>query len=158
MRPKALFVIGIVLAISHGCAATQGGSSGAGYGGTGYRDAGYRSCAANFSIVRGQHFRTFEDFPGLTPSAAIGRIAASMHANGYQVTTVDRGLGTLSAMHEGTYIIAGHIDPLHALIRSAPRGGARVELGYSLAVAQSRGANAESIRHELCKLLELLSS
>ena len=158
MNPKTLFAMGAVLAVSYGCA-TQGGFAGAGYGETGYGAPAYRACTANFSTVRGgQFFSTFEDFPHLAPPDAINRIAASMHSNGYDVSAVNREQGTMSAMHKGTYVVADTIVPLHALVRGTARGGARVELAYNRTVAGSRGATAELIRHDLCKLLEPLWS
>lgn len=152
MKRTNLIVAGLMFAFGYGCAGDYGGARGAG---SGYGQVDNRPCAVNFSVGGVGQFRSFEDFPALTPAVALEKAAGIINSSGYRVLAVDQRQGVLSATHGSTYTGAGSFPTLQGQVRASPRGGARVILNLNRAGLP--GASAEQMRHELCILLAPLS-
>jgi hypothetical protein len=146
-------MLGMVIAASYGCAVEHGSGIG---GGPGYTYGGGRACTVGFSRTGGGEYAVVGDYAGLALPVVFDRVAGAIHATGYQVAGADRSLGTMSATKTGMQSGDGRIlVPLHARVGVLPRGIVRVELRYF--VAQSIGETAESIRHDLCRMLALVA-
>jgi hypothetical protein len=112
-----------------------------------------RPCVRNFSsdgsFWSGKGFRTFEDLPKLSKADAMARLATALTSNGYQIRSVDRDLGIISAAQPVVFG-RGSTVAFNGAVTVAS-SGARVQLAFQL--YSMAATSADAVQREFCKIL-----
>lgn len=117
-------------------------------------DPSTQTCAANFtatgSFIKGKQFRTFEEFPNTTPSAAYSRLVSAIASKGYQIVDANRDTGTISA-NQTVSFGEGKTVPLNVIIGEISKKGSRVEA--VMTVSAGLLAPKGQLQKELCEIV-----
>ena len=149
MNKKTLIATSIALLVSQGCATER----------TAIRSGDNRPCVTNYSTVgelwTGKQFKTFEDFPKVSTAIAFEKVAAAVASHGYQIRSINKDLGIISASQDVSFSSGGKTIPLNAVVKSSTGGGARVELLFSFSAGLATSADA--VQDALCEILAPVS-
>lgn len=114
-----------------------------------------RPCMTNFessgSFLSGRQFRTFEDFPQQSQSAAFDSLVPAVSAGGYQILNSSKDAGIISAAQAVSFSRGAQTTPMNVAIRKTAQSGVRVEVVFSLAGGMA--ASTETIQKEFCRIL-----
>lgn len=146
MGRQSLVVMGIAITVIQGCAMERTVST---------VETDTRPCVANYQTEgefwTGKQFKTFQDFPRVSPAIAYKSVGAAIASGGYQITSSNEALGIISATQAVSYSSGGKTVPLNAVVTNSPGGGARVELRFSL--SGGLAASADVVQDQFCKIL-----
>jgi len=143
---RGLTAVGLGLCLSVSAVATGKGGDAATEG---------KPCVAHFteegSFFKGKTYRTWQEFPGADKAAVFQNVAQAVATNNWGAVTANRDLGIITAGQAVT-MGEGSVAPLNVVVKQKGSGPVRVEANFGTGSMQR--AATETVRTELCKLLE----
>jgi hypothetical protein len=114
-----------------------------------------RACMANFtedgSFFRGKTYKTWQDYTGLQYDSAFRRVAQAVAENNWGNVNTNKDVGIITAGQAVT-MGQGSVAPLNVIVKEKSGGLIHVEANFSTAGGQK--AATDTVRTELCKLVE----
>ncbi|GGF61369.1 hypothetical protein GCM10007301_21420 [Azorhizobium oxalatiphilum] len=111
------------------------------------------SCEANFSVggvpgLSAMSFRTWQEFPKVTPEAALKRLAQAVAAEGFDGIRTNKELNAIDAVQETTG--SGRAQTLRVTARKT-KTGTRVDAIFNIQAGQLTSEGV--VREGLCKII-----
>ncbi len=114
-----------------------------------------RACVINFaedgSFFKGKTYKTWQDYKGLQYDGVFRRVAQAVAENNWGTVNANKDLGIITAGQAVT-MGQGSVAPLNVIIKEKSGGLIHVEANFSTAGGQKAATN--TVRTELCKLVE----
>lgn len=121
--------------------------------------ASSKACIANFvsdgSFFTGYRWKTWQEHSGVPYDAALRKVAQAVAAAGWGAPTSNRDTGVITA-GQAVSFGKGSVAPLNVIIQERQGGKLRVEANFSTGAGQVSAT--DSVRAELCKLVEAPST
>lgn len=151
-RMRSFYCLAVLcLGVMQGCASLQMPSLGLGAA----APEDLRACARHFSsegnFLAGRQFKSFEEYPRTTQSAAFDDLLPVVSEGGYLLGAVDRDTGVISA-NKGGASPEGRGSVLNVNVRKSSPSGVRIDLVYN--APGGILPLAEDVQKEFCRLLE----
>jgi len=114
-----------------------------------------RECIRNFitegSFVSGRTFKTHQLVPNVSKSVAMERAARYLATDGWQINTIDKELGVISAAQPVAWAKGGKTAPLNVSIESV-EGGINVSLSFS--ATSGALVRGELLKNTFCSIIK----
>ncbi|HZF13310.1 MAG TPA: hypothetical protein VFE33_31350 [Thermoanaerobaculia bacterium] len=114
-----------------------------------------KPCVAHFteegSFFKGKTYKTWQEFTGADKAAVFQNVAQAVATNGWGTVNANKDLGIITAGQAVT-MGEGSVAPLNVIVKQKSGGPVRVEANFGTAGMQK--ASTDTVRTELCKLLE----
>ena len=114
-----------------------------------------RACVAHFteegSFFKGKTYKTWQEFPGADKTAVFQNVAQAVAANNWGTVNANKDIGIITAAQTVT-MGNGSVAPLNVVVKQKSGGPVRVEASFGTAGMQK--ASTDTVRTELCKLVE----
>ena len=114
-----------------------------------------RPCEANFSVdgsfFKGKTYKTWQEYTGVDYDKTFRSVAQYLASNGWGTVNPNKEAGLISAQQQ---VIMGHgsTAPLNIVVKEKKGGIIHVEAVFSTAGMQM--ASEDTVREELCKMVE----
>jgi hypothetical protein len=117
-----------------------------------------RPCLVHFteegSFFKGKTYKTWQDFTGIDYDKAFRKVAQAIAENNWGTVNANKDVGVITAGQAVT-MGEGSVAPLNVIVKEKSGGVLHLEANFSTAGMQK--ASSETVRIELCKLVEALS-
>jgi hypothetical protein len=114
-----------------------------------------KACVANFtedgSFFKGKTYKTWQDYKGLQYDGVFRRVAQAVAENNWGTVNTNKDVGIITAGQAVT-MGQGSVAPLNVIVKEKSGGLIHVEANFSTAGGQK--AATDTVRTELCKLVE----
>lgn len=114
-----------------------------------------RPCIEHFSkdggFFKGTTYKTWQEFAGADKDKVFQNVAQAVASNSWGTVNANKDLGIITAGQAVT-MGQGSVAPLNVVVKQKSGGPVRVEVTFATGPGQV--ASADTVRTELCKLLE----
>jgi len=114
-----------------------------------------RACVANFtedgSFFKGKTYKTWQEYKDLAYDSVFRKVAQAVAENNWGAVNANKDLGIITAGQAVT-MGQGSVAPLNVIIKEKSGGLIHVEANFGTAGGQK--ASTDTVRTELCKLVE----
>jgi hypothetical protein len=114
-----------------------------------------RACVTNFteegSFFKGKTYKTWQDYKGLQYDGVFRRVAQAVAENNWGSVNTNKDVGIITAGQAVT-MGQGSVAPLNVIVKEKSGGLIHVEANFGTAGGQK--AATDTVRTELCKLVE----
>jgi hypothetical protein len=114
-----------------------------------------RACITNFtedgSFFKGKTYKTWQEYKDLAYDGVFRKVAQAVAENNWGTVNANKELGIIAAGQAVT-MGQGSVAPLNVIVKEKGGGLIRVEANFGTAGGQK--ASTDTVRAELCKLVE----
>ncbi|HEV3076942.1 MAG TPA: hypothetical protein VHB47_21145 [Thermoanaerobaculia bacterium] len=119
------------------------------------KESDEKPCLTHFteegSFFKGKTYKTWQEFPNADKAAVFQNVAQAVATNNWGSVNANKDLGIITAGQAVT-MGSGSVAPLNVVVKQKSGGPVRVEASFGTGGMQR--ASSETVRTELCKLLE----